>query len=106
MAVHVSINGKNCHNCTEREKKQHGYYGLPEGSKLYRFSGGVFGKEGECMNKCIGLIPTNKSREFISAYSHYQDGILPEYGGWNDQTHPFQKAIRIIKNEVAEQDGK
>lgn len=39
---------------------------------------------------------------FIIAYNFFKQGILPNAGGWLNQSHKFLQAVQFIDAEVAE----
>ena len=45
-------------------------------------------------------IVTKQSFAYLRAYMFYQDGFLPNAGGWCDQPAKFIEAIEIIEAEM------
>lgn len=44
-------------------------------------------------------VPAVEHYSAIRAWNHYRDaGVLPEAGGWDDQTESFQTAIDLLNS--------
>lgn len=56
--------------------------------------------EGIDVTKCPMLYADAGAMEMIRAYSMFEQGILPNAGGWLDQPIKFVQAMTIIGNQV------
>ncbi|GAF91587.1 unnamed protein product, partial [marine sediment metagenome] len=42
-----------------------------------------------------------RSAQFLKAYDHYRNQILPSAGGWLDQTNVFIEAVEVIDRHLS-----
>ena len=51
--------------------------------------------------RCPLKIVTNQSLDYIRAYIFFQNGYLPNSGGWLDQSVKFIDAMEVIETEIS-----
>lgn len=55
---------------------------------------------GQVVNKCPLMYAGVEDVELIRAFPMFENGILPNPGGWLDQPARFIEAMNIIKNQL------
>ena len=50
---------------------------------------------------CLRWVVNERSVFLLRLYNHYKNNILPDAGGWLDQSNVFVTAVELIENHLA-----
>jgi len=80
-----------CRTCDEQLRKERGHDS--EGTVPFII-------DGKRIFRCPIMLITPLTWEYIKAFNFYQKNILPNGGGFNQETRKYIQAMSIIENEV------
>ena len=94
MALQVLDMGLHCRDCDDVLKKERGCIG--QGIVPFIFDSGIIY---HCPIKDI----TTASWEYLQAYPFYKNGILPNGGGFNDESQKYIEAMLFLDSEFGKE---